>query len=146
VTCRTFAVGCALTALIALSFLDSFMTQLEDAGSPSPCATIWLSPRQTIERILATRPTYLVLPLAMLGMVAGSVKKQLYAQNQIEVVSTLSRRVPIQLTGEYFGFPGPDLASMFRWARATQYDMFHNLDNDPKVHQDNIDAGQDAPT
>ena len=51
------------------------MTQLEDAGSPSPSvspwATIWLRPRQTIERIVATRPTYLVLPLAMLGMVAG---------------------------------------------------------------------------
>ena len=72
-----------------------------------------------------------------------SVKKQLYTQNQIEVVTTLSRLVPIQLTGEYFGFPGPDLASMFRWGRATQYDMFHNLDNDPKVHQDNIDAGQE---
>jgi cytochrome P450 len=73
----------------------------------------------------------------------ASVEKQLYTQNQIEVVSTLSRLVPIQLTGEYFGFPGPDLASMFRWSRATQYDMFHNLDNDPKVHQDNIDAGQE---
>jgi len=73
----------------------------------------------------------------------ASVEKQLYTQNQIEVVSTLSRLVPIQLTGEYFGFPGPDMASMFRWGRATQYDMFHNLDNDPKVHQDNIDAGQE---
>ncbi|MBP1291749.1 cytochrome P450 [Bradyrhizobium elkanii] len=73
----------------------------------------------------------------------ASVEKQIYTQNQIEVVSTLSRLVPIQLTREYFGFPGPDLASMFRWSRATQYDMFHNLDKDPKVHQDNIDAGQE---
>src|SRR5215475_2159229 len=48
------------------------MTPLEDAGSASPWSTIWLSPRQTIERIVATRPTYLVLPLAMLGMVAGA--------------------------------------------------------------------------
>ncbi len=49
------------------------MTPLEDAGSvPSPWSTIWLSPRQTIERIVATRPTYLVLPLAMLGAVAGA--------------------------------------------------------------------------
>jgi len=37
----------------------------------------------------------------------ASVEKQLYTQNQIDVVSTLSRLVPIQLTGEYFGFPGP---------------------------------------
>jgi signal peptidase I len=49
------------------------MTPLEDAGSVlSPWSTIWLSPRQTIERIVATRPTYLVLPLAMLGAVAGA--------------------------------------------------------------------------
>jgi signal peptidase I len=55
------------------------MTQLEDAGSVSRSAsrsasrwaTIWFRPRQTIERIVATRPTYLVLPLAMLGMVAA---------------------------------------------------------------------------
>jgi signal peptidase I len=47
------------------------MTSTEDAGAASPFATIWLSPRQTIERIVATRPTYLVLPLAMLGVVAG---------------------------------------------------------------------------
>jgi signal peptidase I len=51
------------------------MTPSEDAASASrsfsPWTTIWLSPRQTIDRIVATRPTYLVLPLAMLGMVAG---------------------------------------------------------------------------
>lgn len=60
---------------------------------------------------------------------------------QLEVVANLSRRVPVLLTGAYFGFPGPDEATMFRWSRATQYDMFHNLDKDPKVHQDNIQAG-----
>jgi cytochrome P450 len=73
----------------------------------------------------------------------GAVESQIYTSNQIEVVSTLSRLVPIKLTGTYFGFPGPDLASMFRWSRATQYDMFHNLDGDEKVHQDNIAAGQE---
>lgn len=59
----------------------------------------------------------------------------------LEVVANVSRRVPILLTGEYFGFPGPDEASMFKWSRATQYDMFHNQDKDPKVHQDNVQAG-----
>src|ERR1700754_4559263 len=51
------------------------MTQFEDAGSvstsASPFATIWLNPRQTIERIVATRPTHLVLPLAILGAIGG---------------------------------------------------------------------------
>jgi signal peptidase I len=47
------------------------MTQLQDAGSPSPWATIWFSPRETIERIVATRPAHLVLPLAVLGAIGG---------------------------------------------------------------------------
>ncbi len=61
----------------------------------------------------------------------------------IEVVSQISRMVPVLLTGSYFGFPGPDTASMFRWSRATQYDMFHNVEGNAKVHHDNIDAGQE---
>lgn len=76
-------------------------------------------------------------------LVDEAVTAQLYQNNRIEVVSTLSRMVPVRLTGAYFGFPGPDLASMFRWSRATQYDMFHNLDNDPAVHADNIAAGHE---
>lgn len=76
-------------------------------------------------------------------LVDEAVTAQLYQNNRIEVVSTLSRMVPVRLTGDYFGFPGPDLASMFRWSRATQYDMFHNLDNDPAVHADNIAAGHE---
>lgn len=76
-------------------------------------------------------------------LVNDAVESQLYDNKQIEVVSTISRMVPVKLTGEYFGFPGPDTASMFRWSRATQYDMFHNLDNDPQVHEDNIRAGQE---
>ena len=47
------------------------MTQTENAGSASPFATIWLRPRQTIEEIVTTRPTYLVWPLAMLGTVGA---------------------------------------------------------------------------
>lgn len=76
------------------------------------------------------------------ALVDDAVKEQL-DKKSIEVVSTISRRVPVQLSGKYFGFPGPDEASMYRWSRATQYDMFHNQDNDPKIHQDNIDAGRE---
>lgn len=68
-------------------------------------------------------------------------------QNQkIEIVNTVSRWVPLKLTGEYFGFPGPDMESMFRWSLATQLDMFHNLDNDSVIHQNNIDAGHEMKT
>jgi len=71
-----------------------------------------------------------------------TISKQ--AQNRrIEIVSQVSRWVPLKLTGAYFGFPGPNMESMMRWSRATQHDMFHNLDNDPVVHEANIRAGQE---
>jgi|ERR1022692_2413550 cytochrome P450 len=67
------------------------------------------------------------------------------SKGTIEVVSQLSRLVPVQLTGKYFGFPGPDVPTMMRWSRATQYDMFHNTpQNDPKIHADNVQAGTEA--
>ncbi|MGA8903222.1 signal peptidase I [Bradyrhizobium sp.] len=37
----------------------------------SPWLTVWLSPRQTIERLVAARPTYSVWPLAILGTIAS---------------------------------------------------------------------------
>jgi len=38
----------------------------------SPLISVWLRPRQTIERIVAERPRHLVLPLAALGGAAGA--------------------------------------------------------------------------
>lgn len=69
------------------------------------------------------------------------------AGGKIEMVSQLARAVPVQITGKYFGFPGPDAATMMRWSRATQYDMFHNTpQNDPQVHAENIQAGSEMKT
>jgi signal peptidase I len=44
---------------------------MPDRVSASFFVTLWLSPRQTIERIVATRPRHLVIVLAALGMIAG---------------------------------------------------------------------------
>jgi cytochrome P450 len=65
------------------------------------------------------------------------------ADGCIEVVSRLGRHVPIRVCGTYFGFPGPDQESMFRWSRATQSDMFKNLAQDPAVHEASVRAGQE---
>jgi len=65
------------------------------------------------------------------------------ADGSLDIIATLTRRVPVLLTGSYFGFPGPDEASMLKWSRATQADMFYNLQNDPAVHQANLDAGKE---
>ncbi len=63
------------------------------------------------------------------------------ADGRLDIVAQVSRKVPIQLTGAYFGFPGPDLDAMLRWSRATQEDMFYNQLNDPDIHQANVQAG-----
>jgi signal peptidase I len=42
-----------------------------DAPRTPPLISVWFSPRQTIERIVAERPRYLVLPLVMLGGAAS---------------------------------------------------------------------------
>lgn len=61
---------------------------------------------------------------------------------RLDLVSQVTRLVPVWLTGRYFGFPGPDDATMMAWSRATQHDMFHNLTNDPAVHALSVQAGQ----
>ncbi len=47
------------------------MTETPDSVTASPFVTLWLSPRRTIERIVATRPRHLVILLAVLGAIAG---------------------------------------------------------------------------
>ncbi len=44
-----------------------------EARQTSPFISIWWRPRQTIERIVASRPDHLVLPLAALGGVSSAV-------------------------------------------------------------------------
>jgi len=54
---------------------------------------------------------------------------------RLEMVNQVARRVPILMTGEYFGFAGPSEAKMFEWSRATQDDYFHNVTNNKEVRQ-----------
>ncbi len=64
-------------------------------------------------------------------------------EGQIELVKNVGRRIPVRLCGDYFGFPGPDEESMFRWSKATQTDFFKNIANDPEIHEAAIYAGQE---
>lgn len=43
----------------------------EEKSIRSPWITVWLSPRRTVERLVTTRPTYFVWPLAILGTIAS---------------------------------------------------------------------------
>jgi cytochrome P450 len=80
---------------------------------------------------------------AMAGRFADEALDGCASGGRIEVVSQLGRLVPVRLCGEYFGFPGPDTATMFRWSKATQTDFFKNLAGDPKIHAAAVRAGQE---
>ncbi len=62
---------------------------------------------------------------------------------KLDVVNALGRRVPILLSGEYFGFPGPDMTTMYRWSHATQEDFFHNLPNQRKLRNRAVKASEE---
>ncbi|HST60480.1 MAG TPA: hypothetical protein VLK84_17400, partial [Longimicrobium sp.] len=55
------------------------------------------------------------------------------AQHRMEVVQRLTRAVPAELVERYFGFPGPDRATLERWLRNLFQDAFTNTLNDPFV-------------
>lgn len=81
------------------------------------------------------------------GEIAKAALDQWVETGKIEVVSQLARHVPVRICGEYFGFPGPNLESMYRWSRATQSDMFKNLGGrDPAVHEASVQAGKEMTT
>ena len=62
-------------------------------------------------------------------------------RESVDVVGSVSRLTPLRVVQQCFGFPGPDDASMLRWSRATQADMFHNITSDPAVVAANVAAG-----
>ena len=68
------------------------------------------------------------------------------AAGTVELVSRVGRLVPLRIVQRYFGFPGPDDATMLRWSRATQADMFRNPTNDPALRSwVNVPAGSPFP-
>lgn len=62
---------------------------------------------------------------------------------RIDVVNGLARVVPIRLVESYFGIPAPDDPTMMRWMRATFYDLFGNLTNDARVHDEAVRASEE---
>lgn len=89
------------------------------------------------------RPEDLPRVRQLAGQFADESLHEPSPDGRIEVVSRLGRYVPIRICGDYFGFPGPDLKTMYRWSKATQSDMFKNLQNDPAIHEANVRTGRE---
>lgn len=58
-----------------------------------------------------------------------------------EIVQGLTRKVPVGLAAEYFGFDADDDARMMGWARACFREFFINLLDDPEVRAPAVVAG-----
>ncbi|MGK7918277.1 MAG: cytochrome P450 [Prochloraceae cyanobacterium] len=79
----------------------------------------------------------------MSGDIAKAALDKSAETGKIEVVSELARYVPVKICGEYFGFPGPDRETMYKWSIASQWNMFKNLPNDPQIQDAGVKAGQE---
>ena len=78
---------------------------------------------------------------ALAADVAATALAAATVDGTVDVVQAVSRLVPLRVVQRSFGFPGPDDATMLRWSRATQADMFHNLGNDPAILAACVAAG-----
>lgn len=59
----------------------------------------------------------------------------------VDIVQTLTRKVPIRLADEYFGFAAADDRQMMGWARACFREFFINLLNNPDIRVPAVAAG-----
>lgn len=58
-----------------------------------------------------------------------------------DIVQTLTRKVPVRLADEYFGFSAPHDEQMMAWARACFREFFINLLDDPEIRAPAVTAG-----
>lgn len=78
-------------------------------------------------------------------MVKAKTKNAISESNvngKIEVVNAIARRVPLEIVEDYFGLKGPDLRTMYRWSKYSQYSFFHNVINKKHYEQKGIEVGR----
>lgn len=73
---------------------------------------------------------------------AGRIVSNLFqGSGPVDIVQTLTRKVPVRLADEYFGFSAPNDEQMMVWARACFREFFINLSGDPVVRAPAVAAG-----
>ncbi|ACK66447.1 cytochrome P450 [Rippkaea orientalis PCC 8801] len=77
------------------------------------------------------------------GEVAKAALDKFAPTKKIETVNELAKWVLVRMSGDYYGFPGPDRETMYRWSSATQSGMLRNLANDPQIHEASVQAGKE---
>ncbi len=69
------------------------------------------------------------------------VRDLFHGSGPVEIVQTLTRKVPVRLADEYYGFSAPQDQQMMSWARACFCEFFINLLDDPVVRVPAVAAG-----
>ena len=73
---------------------------------------------------------------------AAEIVSQLFQGFEpVDIVQTLTRRVPTRLADEYFGFSAPSDEQMMAWARSCFREFFIDLLNDPEMRAPAVVAG-----
>lgn len=87
------------------------------------------------------RPDDLPRIRTMVNELTKKAIKESNVNGRIEVVNAIARRVPLELIQDYFGFTGPDLRTMYRWSKYTQYSFFHNVINKKHYEEKGLAVG-----
>jgi cytochrome P450 len=73
---------------------------------------------------------------------AAQIVSELFQKSEpVDIVQTLTRKVPVRLADEYFGFSAPHDEQMMTWARFCFREFFINLLDDPTVRAPAVAAG-----
>src|SRR6516162_2442154 len=78
----------------------------------------------------------------IVSRLAAEVVRELFQEGgPVDIVRTLTRRVPVRLADEYFGFSAPQDKQMMEWARSCFQEFFINLLVDPAIRAPAVAAG-----
>jgi cytochrome P450 len=77
---------------------------------------------------------------------AGIVQALFQGPGPVEIVQTLTRKVPVRLAAEYFGVAALDDTQMMGWARACFREFFINLLDAPDMRAPAVTAGAEMRT
>jgi cytochrome P450 len=72
---------------------------------------------------------------------AEAVRALFQGSGPVDIVQTLTRKVPVQLAREYYGVYAPRDEQMMAWARACFREFFINLQDDPAIRAPAVAAG-----
>jgi cytochrome P450 len=78
----------------------------------------------------------------IVASVADEIVSDLFQTSEpVDIIQTLTRKVPVRLADEYYGFCAATDAQMMGWARACFREFFINLLDDPTMREPAVTAG-----